>query len=145
MSSAEQPNLRPLQGHLGRGSGKDASGATPTCPPAFAPQTSHPPLLGAAPGARQARPAHHINPQGQVEAERGEEERWPRSAGHETEVAFGFSIKASGRQEALWERPAPPQGDSVLPPPGPSCCPVALGPSVHRDRARPVSASTGLA
>ena len=61
-------------------------------------------------------------------------------------VAFGFSIKASMGQRALWERPAPRQGYPVWQaPPGPSCCPVAVGPSVHRGRAHGVSASMGLA
>ena len=66
---------------------------------------------------------------------------WPR-----VEVAFGFSIKASARRRALWERPAPRQGYPVWhPPPGPSCCPAAVGPSVHGGSTHGVSASMGLA
>lgn len=37
---------------------------------------------------------------------------WPR-----VKVAFGFSIKASARWRALWERPAPRQGYPVWHPP----------------------------
>lgn len=110
--------LEHVQDSVGGASGSDAPSVGPPRGPGVPACSSEPPLTpaeGQHPEPREPPcPSASSPPRlpGEGAMRQGCQGAWPR-----VKVAFGFSIKASARRRALWERPAPRQGYPVWHPP----------------------------